>query len=422
MGTSARTRYALVGVGGRGYGMFAEPLVREPTDVAELVALCDLNPRRLALAVERLGREIPTYTDFSRMLTEVQPDSVIVCTPDATHAQHVVAALEAGATAITEKAMATTAEDVRAILDAERRTGRRVRVTFNVRYAADAEAIKRLLLAGAVGELISVDFAEYLDTSHGADYFRRWHRRKENSGGLMVHKASHHFDQLNWWIDAEPETVYALGARRYYVPKRRPHGERCHTCTYVGECPFFLDLAADPRLNELYLQAEAADGYYRDRCVFSEEIDIEDTMVVAIRYRNGVLVNYALNAFMPYEGQRIGLNGTKGRMEIDLVDRYHGVDASGQLRILPLDVPRVVRVNPLFGRAYEVPIEQRVGGHGGADEGLRDHLFRPGAPDPLGQRAGARAGALSALVGIAANHSIASGQPVRVAELLQEPA
>ena len=411
------TRYALVGVGGRGYSMFAEPLVRELADVAELVALCDRNARRLALANERLDTQIPTYADYQHMLAEAKPDTVIVCTPDATHAQYVIGALEAGCEAITEKAMATTAEDVAAILAAERATGRRVRVTFNVRYMAYAETIRRLLLECTIGELISVDFAEYLDTSHGADYFRRWHRRKENSGGLLVHKASHHFDQLNWWIGAEPETVFALGDRRYYVPSRRPHGERCLTCAHSGECPFYLDLQAHPRLNELYLQAEGEDGYYRDRCVFSSEIDIEDTIVIAARYTNGVLLNYALNAFMPYEGQRIGLNGTKGRMEVDLVERYHGLDETGALRVLPVEKPQVVRVNPLFGRPYDVPIEERTGGHGGADERLREHLFRGDAPDPLGQHADARAGALAALVGIAANRSIATGQPVRIAEL-----
>ena len=43
-----------------------------------------------------------------------------------------------------------------------------------------------------------------LDTRHGADYFRRWHRNKNNSGGLMVHKATHHFDLVNWWMIPTP--------------------------------------------------------------------------------------------------------------------------------------------------------------------------------------------------------------------------
>ena len=50
---------------------------------------------------------------------------------------------------------------------------------------------------GLVGRPLLVDFSWVLDTSHGADYFRRWHREKQNSGGLLVHKSTHHFDLVN---------------------------------------------------------------------------------------------------------------------------------------------------------------------------------------------------------------------------------
>ena len=142
-------------------------------------------------------------------------------------------------------------------------------------------------------------------------------------------------------------------------------------------------------------------------------------MAVVVRYENGVLLNYSLNAFMPYEGQRIGFNGTRGRMEVDLVRRYHGVDEAGNLGIQTLPVPRVVRVNPLFGRPYEVPVPHREGGHGGADVSIRDHLFREGVPDPLAQKADSWAGAMSVLIGAAANQSIATGQPVAIRDLLR---
>jgi predicted dehydrogenase len=43
--------------------------------------------------------------------------------------------------------------------------------------------------------------------------FRRWHRKLDNSGGLLVHKSTHHFDIVNWWLDDEPEEVFAFGGR-----------------------------------------------------------------------------------------------------------------------------------------------------------------------------------------------------------------
>ena len=413
-----RKRYALVGAGSRGFGMFARPIVEDFADVAELVAVCDANAHRLDLLAQRLGIDVATYADFDEMLSTDAPDIVIVCTVDATHDLFIVRALEAGCDVITEKPMTTTAAKVRAILEAERRTGRMVRVTFNARYGAASEALYKQLRQGVVGTLISAEYTEYLNTDHGADYFRRWHRRKDNSGGLLVHKATHHFDQLNWWIGSDPETVYAIGRQGYYGPTRHERGERCLTCSHADTCEFFVDLRANEKLNALYLQGEALDGYYRDRCVFADEIDIEDAIVVAIRYANGVLVNYALNAFAPYEGQRIGFNGAKGRLEIDLVDDYHGPDEHGAMAVNRRGASPVARVSPLFGRPYEVAVEQREGGHGGSDERIRQRLFRDEQIDTLGQAAGSRAGAMSVLVGVAANQSIATGMPVRIADLV----
>ena len=72
---------------------------------------------------------------------------------------------------------------------------------------------------GAIGEVLSVDFHWMLNTHHGADYFRRWHSQKRFSGGLMVHKATHHFDLVNWWLSAVPTAVFAKGDRKFYTPE-----------------------------------------------------------------------------------------------------------------------------------------------------------------------------------------------------------
>ena len=67
-----------------------------------------------------------------------------------------------------------------------------------------------------IGQVTSVHFEWLLNTRHGADYFRRWHRDKRNSGGLLVHKSTHHFDLVNFWIGSHPETVFAFGDLMYY--------------------------------------------------------------------------------------------------------------------------------------------------------------------------------------------------------------
>ena len=106
-------------------------------------------------------------------------------------------------------------------------------------------------MSGGIGEITAVDFRWYLDRVHGADYFRRWHRGKDQSGGLLVHKATHHFDLANWWVASHPATISALGSRRFYIPATADalglsgHGERCHDCARSAECPYRLDLDDD---------------------------------------------------------------------------------------------------------------------------------------------------------------------------------
>jgi predicted dehydrogenase len=401
-------RYALIGCGVRGISMYARPLAKYYSDAGELAAVCDTNRTRMAACVAACETEIPSFTDYDEMLRQVRPDTVIVCTPDYTHHDVIIRALEAGANVITEKPMTIDDAKCRAILEAEARTGRRVTVTFNYRYSPQHQQIKRLIREGAIGRVLSVDFHWPLDYIHGADFFRRWHRRRENSGGLLVHKATHHFDLVNWWIDSEPEEVFAHGRRAFYGPTREERGERCHGCAHAKTCEFFMDLEAVEYMKTLYLNAESEDGYFRDRCVFADEIDIYDTMAVGVRYTSGAMMSYSMTAYAPWEGYTLAFNGTEGRLEVLFVERAPGREPGVELTLHPLRKP---------ARALEP--ETGPGEHYGGDRILRDHLFRGLDADPLGLQAGSRAGAMSILTGIAANHSIESGQPVSIAELLK---
>jgi predicted dehydrogenase len=218
-----RKRYAVVGVGSRAR-MFTNAMTGPFRDTSEVVAVCDRNAGRLARAVKVIsatGASQPrpySAADFDRMLRETKPEFVIVTTTDASHDDYIVRALDAGCDVITEKPMTTTADKAQRILDAVKRSGRHIRVTFNYRYSPPRTQVKDLLMSGEIGDVISVDFTWLLNTVHGADYFRRWHSNKANSGGLMVHKSTHHFDLVNWWLGAQPETVHAFGSRQFYTP------------------------------------------------------------------------------------------------------------------------------------------------------------------------------------------------------------
>ncbi|MEK8225873.1 Gfo/Idh/MocA family oxidoreductase [Oerskovia sp. M15] len=138
------------------------------------------------------------------MVLEQRVDTVVVTSPDRTHADVVARAVRAGADVVLEKPMTTTVEGCREILAAIEETGRDLVLTFNYRYSPRNTALKEVVASGEIGTVTAVHFEWVLDTVHGADYFRRWHRDKGSSGGLLVHKASHHFDLVNWWLDDSP--------------------------------------------------------------------------------------------------------------------------------------------------------------------------------------------------------------------------
>jgi predicted dehydrogenase len=432
-------RYGLIGTGSRA-GMYVEALSGPHADVARLVAWSDINPGRLDVYerdVVAAGHPAPVRylpDELERMIAEQRLDRVIVTTPDCTHADFVVRSLRAGVDVVVEKPLTIDAESVRRIGEAIAETGREVITTFNYRYSPRNSTLRRVIGEGRVGTVTSVHFEWALDTVHGADYFRRWHRDKSKSGGLFIHKASHHFDLVNWWIQATPVRVFASGGLRFYGAENasaRGLGSRPARGTGASGDPFALDLASQPRMKELYLDQEHHDGYLRDRDVFDPGITIEDNLAALVDYDTGVTMSYSLNAHAPWEGYRVTVNGTEGRAELEVVERGAVligddgrvvVDPSMHPDDSPIDEVRPDSERLVLQRHWEgaqvVEIPDGIGSHGGGDAYLLDHLFNRVTDDaPLGRVAGYADGVKAVSVGIAGNRSLETGLPVSIAEL-----
>lgn len=441
----AKKRYVLVGTGGRAV-MYVDPLVGKHKDVASLEAMCDLSQTRMDwhnLRARELfnAPPIPTYRagQFEQMLREKKPDAVIVCTMDSTHHDYIIRAMEHGCDVVCEKPITMDAEKARAIFAVIERTGRSLRVTHNVRYAPMVTKVRELIMQGVVGTPKAVTLEWTLDTRHGADYFHRWHREKDKSGGLLIHKASHHFDMINWWVGSRPKTVFALGDLAFYGRENaEQRGETYAYDRYTGhpkakEDPFAIHLDAQsdggrvsvPGLRGLYLNAEKETGYVRDRNVFGDGITIEDVMSLSVRYRNGTIFSYSLVAFCPNEGYRASITGDKGRIEVyeSLGSHVIAGQTSDELAAEQGDgLPRSIRVYPMFGRPYDVEPPKSEGPHGGSDDLLLDDLFAvEKTPDPFHRAATHIDGAAAVLIGIAANESIRTGRAIECDDLLKLP-
>ncbi|MEX0778005.1 MAG: Gfo/Idh/MocA family oxidoreductase [Phycisphaeraceae bacterium] len=428
-------RYAIVGTGGR-CRMFIDGICGPFKDHARLVGLCDLSATRMAHWNRHINGKFghePVLTfaaaDFDRMVQQTKPDVVIVTTVDAYHHRYIIRAMELGCDAISEKPMTVDADKCSAIFDAIERTGRSLRVTFNYRYMPAITKVREIIASGAIGEPKLVDFQWRLDTSHGADYFRRWHREKDKSGGLLVHKSTHHFDLVNFWLSDYPQTVFAMGGLEFYGQKNAAkRGERYNYDRYTGmpgakDDPFALSLDKGES-KSLYLDAEADSGYIRDRNVFAGEdkwpITAEDTMTVMTRYRGGAILSYSLIAYCPWEGERIAITGTKGQVEYFSRGKGHIIrgQSDEELAAEQYVGEQYVRVQKMFGPPVNVPIPVIKGGHGGSDGAILERIFVPDlAPDPFQRDATHIDGAASILTGICANQSIATGLPVQVEDV-----
>lgn len=404
-----KKKYVLAGAGGRAFSMFAKPITERFYDVAVLTGIFDVNMTRAEYFRKIAAPGAVLYRDFDEMMKEQKPDVLIVATVDRYHHEYIIRGLEYGCDVITEKPMTIDGDKCNQILEAQKKSGRKVNVTFNCRFMPFVKRVKELLEEGLVGEILNVDYEYLLDRCHGADYFRRWHRKKENSGGLLVHKATHHFDMVNWWIGQEPEVVFANGSRRFYGPTRQQRGKRCLTCAYKGSCEFAFPNTEDSHVQGMYFIPEKEDGYYRDSCIFADEIDIEDNMSVAVKYKQGALLTYSLVSYSPYEGWKIAFTGTRGRLEA--ATYYSGENAA--------DVNEYIKYYNDRGETITYKIPKAAGTHGGGDVRLLEMLIRGNMPDPMGQIADVRAGINSVMIGACANLSIRDGRAHRIDDIIK---
>ncbi len=397
---------ALVGASMR-IRAFVRALKEQYADRWQVVAVMDTDSGKMRGFNESVGLELAYYHDFDKMCNEVNPDLLLISTIDCSHRDYLVRALEHGVACICEKPLCVDAEQCRDILDARRKHPDVFAATsHNARYHVAARAVKKLLDEGAIGRVNSAGYTEMLGLDHGVSYFRRWNRLKKNSGGLAIHKASHHFDKLNWWLNSRAAEVSAIGGLRCYGSKASPfRGVNCRSCPHTAQCRFAYDYSQHTYVDfDLFDKYGAPDSYRPDQCVFAPEIDIEDFLSAGIRFENGVYVNYTLSAHCNFEGEDIFFEGDLGRIEMRRRKGYGTPEKSSVLLYR-------------FGTAEPENIELKLeaGTHGGADSRLYEDLF--GDADS-GRLATLEDGIQAVLTGVAVNESIRTGGKIDVQSLL----
>lgn len=377
----------VLGLGGRGVYL-GRAFDQDPR--ARVVAVCDVNPRRLDAARSAIGDHVSAYATSAAMLRDPAVEAVVVATNDAAHGANGLEVLRAGRHLFLEKPMAQSIAECDAMIAAWSRSGRVFMVGLELRYCSLCQSMRAILDRGDIGD---VKLAYAVDNvSVGGDYyFHGPRRRRDYVLSLVLEKGTHTLDLMNWFIGGHPTRVYAEGGLDVFGGDE-PNDKRCFDCSDRATCPYHVDAAG------FKMDYGAIIKEKPDFCVYAQECDVDDNTIVTVRYDTGAKMSYMECHFTPDYSREFTLVGTKGRM-------YGFYNNEQEFRI------EVTYRHSDKRDVYRPP--QRPGGHGGGDPMIQaEFLDRvlsgvPSCPGVVGARD-------SAAIAIASAEALVTGLPVEI--------
>ena len=188
---SERLRIGIVGCGGIANGKHLPSL--KAINRADIVAFCDLIPERAEKACAEYGAEgAKTYTDYHRLLEDKSIDVVYVLTPNRMHAQVSIDALNAGKHVMCEKPMAKTAADARAMVEAAKKSGKKLTIGYQHRQKAESQYVKACIERGDLGEIYYAK--AYAIRRRGTPNWGVFLNEYEQGGGPLIDIGTHSLD------------------------------------------------------------------------------------------------------------------------------------------------------------------------------------------------------------------------------------
>ncbi|WP_309064779.1 Gfo/Idh/MocA family protein [Microbacterium sp.] len=330
-----------IGIIGFGARASLRQEVHRPGAGSRVTAVCDPAER----ARDDAGRELPEalITESLNELLGSGVDAVMVLTPDHTHAEISIRALEAGVAVFCEKPLAIDLADADRMLETARRTGSRLYIGHNMRHMPVVTLMRRLIQEGRIGEVKAIWCRHFV--GHGGDYyFKDWHADRTRTTGLLLQKGAHDIDVIHWLAGAYTEKVAAMGELSVYgdIQDRRDRtGERMPDWFSVDNWPPTSLTGLHPT------------------------IDVEDVSMVNMRLAGGILASYQQCHFTPDYWRNYTVIGTEGRIE------NFGDTSGGVVKLWN-------RRHRGYGEADETfPIESEPdAGHDGADALLVAEFLR----------------------------------------------
>lgn len=181
-------------------------------DRVEIVAFCDLVAEKAERARAKFGTpNAQVFTDYHQLLN-LDLDAVHVCTPNRSHADITVDALEAGRNVMCEKPMAIDSAGARRMVEAQKRSGKLLTIGYQNRYRKDTMALKKLAETGELGEI-------YMAKAHalrrrGIPNWGVFTNKYEQGGGPLIDIGTHSLD-ITLWIMDNYKPVSVVGSTYY---------------------------------------------------------------------------------------------------------------------------------------------------------------------------------------------------------------
>ena len=367
-------RIGLIGVEHR--ALLAENWHRDPR--TKIVAGADVVPEYLARFQERYADSEPAVTeDYRDLLARDDVDAVGVFTPDNCHAEHAIAAFEAGKHVFCEKPMAIDTEDADRMIGAWQRSGKRFMVGMNMRYNDAYRNMKHIVDSGQIGDVKAVWVRHFVGFG-GWAYFHDYRANRGGSTGLLLQKGSHDIDMIHFLTGRYTQRVTAMGSRDFFGGDK-PNDLRCEDCDEAETC------------------TEFSERERKSMCCFRQEVDVEDHSMVLMDMGD-VRAAYLQCHYATETVRNYVLIGTLGRAEL----------SNNTITVTTQKANKTkARAKSLFATST-INVGAAPGGHGGADpqvcRDFVDLVLEGRIPVATPQ-----AGRMCVAVGCAATHSLRNG-------------
>lgn len=324
---------AVVGAGVRATTAYTGWVAAHP-ERAKIVAVAEPRDfRRKSLAEQHGIPDENVFSDWRELVAAGRlADAAIITTPDSDHVEPAKALAAQGYDLMLEKPMAPTEEECRELTAATVDAGVLLAVCHVLRYTPYTRALKKIIDAGKIGDVMSVQHLEPVGFWHQAHSFVRgnW-RRTDESSFMLLAKSCHDIDWLRHIVGQPIQRVSSFGRLSHFRRSNQPEGaaDRCVDCGVEHECPYSAKrlylgqvrrgatwpvVAITNDLTETGVMRALKEGPY-GRCVYACDNDVVDHQVVSLEFGSGITGTFTMTAFTDVSHRETQVFGTRGRLD-----------------------------------------------------------------------------------------------------------